>query len=176
MLYQLRRAFGAQPAAKKAAQQPPDSGPNNALPPPSPWPTYARVAGIGLLTVVLWQCSARHRRAFRALNKFMRQHPDMTFVFLSTLPCLDPTINALRRLGSWLMRRQLADLPNRCWLNAHRLLRPDPDLFADPLHLNYRSHVSLAHGLAAITLSRDSSLLGTEPVALTRHASMLQVA
>ena len=120
---------------------------------------YARVTATSLLTTTLWVFSARYRRRFRALNDCMRQHPTTAFVFLSPFPCLVPADNALRDFGGWLFRRFLIDLPNRYWLDSHRVLRPDPQMFVDTSHLNEIAHRVLAHSLVALILSNIDSLL-----------------
>ena len=158
---QFKRAFGAQPTQKESGDSSRSisssfSAAGSAMAPGrEAWPVhyYIRVAGLGLLTAALWLLTPRHRAAFRALNEFMRQHPETDFIFLSAFPCLDPAANALRRLGGRLLRGGLASLPNCHWLDTHRLLRPDPALFADLHHLNRRAHCALAHGLAALALS-----------------------
>ena len=153
---QFKRAFGAQPTQKESGGSQSLSSSSSAAgsamaPGREAWPVhyYIRVAGLSLLTAALWWLSPRHRAAFRALNEFMRQHPDTDFIFLSPFPCLDPAANALRRLGGRLLRGGLASLPNCRWLDSHRLLRPDPSLFIDQIHLNHDGHQVLAHGLAA---------------------------
>jgi hypothetical protein len=107
------------------------------------------VAGLGLLLGVLWRCSPVHRRTFRALNAYLRQSPDTQFIFLSPFPHLDPTVNSLRRLGGWLLRRGLTQIPNCHWLDTHQLLPLEPALFADSGHLSERGHHLLAQSLAA---------------------------
>lgn len=162
LMHQLRRAFGPPPPAKAKGAPAPAASESAApppveaatVPPPVAWPAfYARVAGLGALLAVLWLYSPRYRRAFRALNGFMRQHPDTAFIVLAPFPCLDPADNALRRFGGRLLRRRLAALPNCHWLDAHQLLGADPKLFADRVHLNQQAHRALAHGLAAVVLS-----------------------
>jgi hypothetical protein len=116
-------------------------------------PRYGRVAGLGLLISGLWVGSALHRRAFRAVNTCMRQHPATQFIFLSPLPHLDPAVNALRRLGGWLLYRGLKRLANCHWLDSHQLLRREPALFMDQGHLNEQGHRLLAQGLTVAILS-----------------------
>ncbi len=118
---------------------------------------YVRVAALGLLTTVLWLCSPQHRRAFRALNACVRQHPNTSFLFLSPFPHLDPAVDALRRLGSWLLRRGLAPAANLHWLDSHQLIQQDPALFYDLGHLSEEGHRYLAAELVGI-LSPCSSL------------------
>ncbi len=172
LIYQLKRSLGAKPAIKKMVKPSEGAASSSTAshPPPSIWPTGFRIAGLGLLTILIWQCSPRYRRAFRGLNEFMGQHPDTDFIFLSTFPCLDPTTDALRRLGGRLLRWGLAPLPNCHWLDAHRLLRPDPALFADPFHLNQRGQRALAHGLAAIAYSQGDYGPAPEAVDLKTSA------
>lgn len=152
---QFKRAFGAQPTQKESGDSRSISSSSSTAgsamaPGREAWPVHhARVAGLRLLAAAPWRLSPRHRNAFRALNEFMRQHPDTDFIFLSPFPCLDPAANALRRLGGRLLRGGLASLPNCRWLDTHRLLRPNSSLFIDQLHLNYDGHQVLAHGLAA---------------------------
>ncbi|AWM34474.1 SGNH/GDSL hydrolase family protein [Hymenobacter nivis] len=110
---------------------------------------YTRLVGIGFLTAALWHLSARHRRAFRALNAYVRQHPTTSFVMVSPLPCIDPVATRLRRWGGWLLRQRVAALPNVQWLDSYHLLGNSNDLFVDQLHLNEKGHQLLAHGLAA---------------------------
>jgi hypothetical protein len=111
---------------------------------------YVRVGTLGLLTSVLWLCSPQHRRAFRALNACVQQHPNTRFLFLSPLPHLDPAVDVLRRLGSWLLRRGLAPAANLYWVDSHELIQRDPALFYDLGHLNEEGHRSLAAKLAGI--------------------------
>jgi hypothetical protein len=116
-------------------------------------PRYGRVAGLGLLISGLWVGSALHRRAFRAVNACMQQHPTTQFIFLSPLPHLDPAVNALRRLGGWLLRRGLKRVANCHWLDSQQLLRREPALFVDQGHLSERGHRLLAQGLTVAILS-----------------------
>ncbi len=161
LLHQCRRAFIARPIAKKPAENAAPIG-GSLAPPASPaaCPAYhARVAVLSLLTAALWLLSAHHRRSFRALNACMRQYPETTFVFLSPFPCLAPADNALRDFGGWLLRCRLASLPNRHWIDSHRLLRADRKLFVDSWHLNKQAHRALAYSLAAAFLSNVDGLL-----------------
>jgi hypothetical protein len=114
---------------------------------------YARVVLLGLLTVLLWLFSTQHRRSFRVLNAYIKTHPDIKFVFLSPFPCLQPADNAIRHLGSWLLRHRLVTQPNQHWVNSHQLLFPNKRLFVDGSHLNQCAHRVLAYGLAAAILS-----------------------
>lgn len=109
----------------------------------------ARLAAAAGLLGVVW-LSARYRHSFRVLDACVRSRPDTAFVFLSPFPNLSPTDNAMRRLGSWLLRRRLPRAPNVHWLNAHALLNDRSALFADLSHLNAHGHASLADGLAAV--------------------------
>lgn len=109
-----------------------------------------RVTVLGLLTSVLWLCSAQHRRAFRALNVCVQQHPHTRFLFLSPLPHLDPAVNILRRLGGWLLRLRIAPATNFHWIDSHQLIERDPSLFYDLGHLNKEGHYCLAAKLAEI--------------------------
>jgi len=120
---------------------------------------WARVAGLSLITTLLWWVSARHRRSFTALNACMRRHPATSFVFLSPFPTLHPTQNSIRHVGGWLLRQRLARCPNCHWLNSHHLLHPDKPLFVDESHLNRHAHRVLAYGLAAAVLGNLDSLL-----------------
>jgi len=79
----------------------------------------------------------------------MRQHPQVVFVVVAPFPSLHPTLNTMRHLGGWLLRRRVA-APNCHWVDSHQLLLPAQALFADPLHLNSRGHQVLAYGLAAV--------------------------
>lgn len=158
--HQLCRAVGVRPKNKKpltnAAHPMSSAGP--ALP-ISRLAYYARVAATSLLTAALWVFSPQYRRSFRALNDCMRQHPNTAFIFLSPFPCLVPADNALRDFGGWLFRGLLADLPNRHWLDSHRVLRPDRQMFVDTSHLNEIAHRVLAHSLVALILSNIDYLL-----------------
>jgi hypothetical protein len=109
-----------------------------------------RVVALGLLTSILWLWSSQHRRAFYALNACMRQHPNTVFIFLTPFPHLDPAVNTLRQLGSWLMRRGVASTPNCHWLDSHKLIQRDPAMFYDLGHLNEEGHLYLATKLARI--------------------------
>jgi hypothetical protein len=114
---------------------------------------YARVLLLGLFTVLLWLFSSQHRRSFRALNSYIKEHPSTDFIFLSPFPCLKPADNAIRSLGSWLLRRRLVAQPNQHWVDSQQLLFPDKRLFVDGSHLNQSAHRVLAYGLAAAILS-----------------------
>lgn len=114
---------------------------------------YVRVVLVGLLTVLLWLFSTRHRRSFRALNAYIKAHPEIDFVFLSPFPCLQPADNTIRHLGSWLLHSRLAAQPNQHWVDSHQLLFPNKRLFVDGSHLNQCAHRVLAYGLAAAILS-----------------------
>ena len=120
---------------------------------------WARVAGLSLLTTLLWWVSARHRRSFAALNACMGRHPATSFIFLSPFPARHPTHNCIRHVGGWLLRQRLARRPNCHWLNSHHLLHPDKPLFVDASHLNRHAHRVLAYGLAAAVLGNLDSLL-----------------
>jgi hypothetical protein len=111
---------------------------------------YGRVVLLGLLINVLWLCSPQHRQAFRALNAYVQAHPNTAFVFLSPLPHLDPAEDAMRRLGSWLLRRGLLPAANFHWVDSHLLIPRDPSLFYDLGHLNEEGHRNLAAKLAEI--------------------------
>ncbi len=108
---------------------------------------------------MLWLVSGKHRRSFQAINAFMHSHPDTTFIFISPFPCLLAADNSLRALGGWLLRRQLATLPNCYWLDSHQLLHQRRDLFVDQSHLNAYGHQALAYALAAILLSSNPAAL-----------------
>ena len=120
---------------------------------------YARVGAAGALITGLWLFSQSYRASFRRLAACARQHPDTSFIFVSPLPCLMPTDNALRRFGGWLLRRRLPTLPNVHWLDAHQLLGANQELFVDASHLNQRAHQALAYGLAATVLSHTNGWL-----------------
>ncbi|GAC1593448.1 MAG: hypothetical protein NVS3B25_15300 [Hymenobacter sp.] len=98
------------------------------------------------LTAGRWLLSAGapRRRCVRFLNAYMRQHPATTFMLFSRFPGPHPAATAVRRLGGWLLRRQLTALPNCHWLDSHQLLRAEDTEFAEPSPFN-----KLAHGLAA---------------------------
>jgi hypothetical protein len=120
---------------------------------------WARVAGLSLLTTLLWWASGRHRRSFAALNACMARHPATSFVFLSPFPACNPTHNCIRHVGGWLLRQRLARRPNCHWVNSHALLHPDKPHFVDASHLNRHAHRVLAYGLAAAVLGNLDSLL-----------------
>jgi hypothetical protein len=155
LLTQSYRSIGLQTAGKKSTKSParttsttiPASPPDKL---PSKKKLYFRVGTLGLLTSVLWLFSPQHRRAFRALNACVRQHPTTSFVFLSPLPHLDPAVNVLRRLGGWLLRRGLARAANFYWLDSHQLIERDPALFYDLGHLNEEGHRQLAAKVAGM--------------------------
>jgi hypothetical protein len=109
---------------------------------------YARVVTLGLFISILWLCSSQHRQAFRALNACMRQYPATVFLFLSPFPHLDPAVNTLRRLGSWIMRRGVASTANCHWVDSHQLIPRAPTLFYDSGHLNEEGHRHVAAFLA----------------------------
>jgi hypothetical protein len=109
---------------------------------------YLRVIGLGAITTTTWLFSSKHRQVFQALNKCMVENPNISFFFLSPLPCLDPPANALRRLGSWLLRRGLHKLPNCHWLDSHKVVATTSRYFADPSHLSRIGHEALATQLA----------------------------
>jgi hypothetical protein len=109
---------------------------------------YVRVVALGLFISVLWLCSSQHRRAFRALNACMRQHPATAFLFLSPFPHLDPAVNALRRLGGWIMRRGIASTANCHWIDSHQLIQRELPIFYDSGHLNEDGHRYVAAFLA----------------------------
>lgn len=166
LLRQLGRVLFARPLASATSSKPakvPQAGP----PSPEPSPAslagrprhWARVAGLSLLTTLLWWVSARHRRSFAALNACMGRHPATAFVFLSPFPARHPTHNCIRHVGGWLLRQRLARRPNCHWLNSHTLLHPDKPLFVDASHLNRHAHRVLAYGLAAAVLGNLDSLL-----------------
>lgn len=123
------------------------------------WRQWGRTAGLSLLLLVLWFGGRLHHRNLRALQACIRCHPQVTFVFVSPLPSLNPTLNALRRLGGWLLRRQVVVAPNCYWLDSHQLLRPANTLFSDPGHLSAYAHRALAYGLAAALASTVDYLL-----------------
>lgn len=120
---------------------------------------WARVAGLSLLTTLLWWASGRHRRSFAALNACMARHPGTAFVFLSPFPACNLTHNSIRHVGGWLLRQRLARRPNCHWVNSHDLLHPDKPHFVDASHLNRHAHRVLAYGLAAAVLGNLDSLL-----------------
>ena len=111
---------------------------------------YVRVGTLGLLISVLWLCSPQHCRAFRAFNVYVRQHPNTRFIFLSPFPHLDPAVNALRRLGGWLLRQRLTSAKNLHWVDSQQLIRQEHSLFYDLGHLNEEGHRYLAARLAEI--------------------------
>jgi hypothetical protein len=111
---------------------------------------YGQIVLLGLLISVLWLCSPQHRQAFRALNACVQAHPNTAFLFLSPFPHLDPAVDALRRLGSWLLRRGLQPAANFYWVNSHLLIPRDPSLFYDLGHLNEEGHRNLAAKLTEI--------------------------
>jgi hypothetical protein len=121
---------------------------------------YVRVVVLGLLISVLWLCSPQHRRAFRALNACVRAHPNTAFLFLSPFPHLDPAVDAMRRLGSWLLRQSLLPAANFYWVDSHLLIPRDPSLFYDLGHLNEVGHRNLAAKLAEILPNLKLSKLG----------------
>jgi hypothetical protein len=157
MLRQLSRAVGRVPAARKpgTAESKPasslaESSPASSLSPP-PGKFYRfRVLGLSLLTTLLWLFAKQYRQSIKALNTCMKQHPNTTFVFVSPFPCRPVADNALRDFGGWLLRHRVAALPNRYWLDSHRVLHPDRELFTDPWHLNAQAHTALAYSLAGI--------------------------
>ncbi|GAC1605323.1 MAG: hypothetical protein NVS3B25_34600 [Hymenobacter sp.] len=102
--------------------------------------------GWNWLTAGRWLLSAYapRRRSVRFLNAYMRQHPATTFILFSPFPGPDPAATAVRRLGGWLLRRQLAALPNAHWLDTHQLLRAKDLDFVDSSPVN-----KLVYGLAA---------------------------
>jgi hypothetical protein len=118
---------------------------------------YPRVVGLGLVFIALWLFSVRHRRSFSNLNRYMRRHPAVKFIFLSPFPHLDPAANTLRDLGGWLLRKQLSRLSNCYWFDSHRLVRAEKRLFVDAGHLNPQAHRTLAYTLAAAVLSSSSA-------------------
>ncbi|GAA4501602.1 hypothetical protein GCM10023172_23720 [Hymenobacter ginsengisoli] len=120
---------------------------------------WVRVGGLSLLTALLWLVSPAHRRSFWALNACIRRHPGTEFVFLSPFPSLNPTQHAVRHFGGWLLRRHLVARANCHWLDSHRLLRADRQLFVDATHLNQRAHRVLAYGLATAMLANLDVLL-----------------
>jgi hypothetical protein len=109
---------------------------------------YVRIVALGLFISVLWFCSPQHRRAFRALNACMQQHPATAFLFFSPFPHLDPAVNSLRRLGGWIMRRGVASTANCHWVDSHQLIQRDSTLFYDSGHLNEEGHRYVAAFLA----------------------------
>lgn len=145
------------PTAKPVVDASAPSAPGRGL--AQPLRHWARVGGLCLLTALLWLLSPTHRRSFWALNACIRRHPDTNFVFMSPFPSLHLTQNALRHFGGWLLHRQLVVRPNCHWLDSHRLLRPDKQLFVDASHLNRHAHRVLAYGLATAVLSNLNSLL-----------------
>ena len=167
LLRQLREVLWPQQASRRASQPaklPKPAGP--AAAPASAGPARAarprhwlRVGGLSLLTALLWLLSPAHRRSFWALNACMRRHPDTDFVFLSPFPSLNPTQSAVRRVGGWLLHQRLVARTNCHWLDSHRLLRPDQQLFVDASHLNRRAHRVLAYGLATAVLANLDALL-----------------
>lgn len=164
LLRQLRAVVGPQSPAGGSARlsKPPQPGaqaaPASAEPAAQPRP-WLRVAGLSLLTALLWLVSPAHRRSFWALNACIRRHPGTEFVFLSPFPSLNPTQNAVRHFGGWLLHRRLVVRANCHWLDSHRLLRPDQQLFIDASHLNRRAHQVLAYGLATAVLANLDALL-----------------
>jgi hypothetical protein len=126
---------------------------------------YVQVALLGLLISVLWLCSPQHRRAFRVLNACVRAHPKTAFLFLSPFPHLDPAVDAMRRLGSWLLRRGLRPAANFYWVDSHLLIPRDPNLFYDLGHLNEEGHRNLAAKLAEILPNLKLRKLGPRVLA-----------
>jgi hypothetical protein len=122
------------------------------------WRQWGRTAGLSLLLLVLWFGGRLHHRSLRSLRACIRCHPQVTFVFVSPLPSLNPTLNTLRRLGGWLLHQQVV-APNCYWLDSHQLLRPTQSLFSDPGHLSAYAHRALAYGLAAALASTIDYLL-----------------
>lgn len=159
LLEQLRAVVSPRwPASTKASKPSPTTKPDADAASPGAGPIrplhhWARVGGLGLLTALLWLLSPAHRRSFWALNACIRRHPGTSFVFLSPFPSLNPTQNIVRHFGGWLLHRRLVARGNCYWLDSHRLLRPDKQLFVDATHLNRHGHRVLAYGLATAMLS-----------------------
>lgn len=157
LLRQFKRAFNLTKSVRPSKQpsQATTSGHSNVANHDVPhrnWlAEHIRVSGLSLLTATLWLTSAKHRRAFRALNESIQRCPNTTFIILSPFPCLEPAANALRQFGGQLMRRRLRNQPNLHWFDSHQLLRADPCLFVDQLHLNGEAHRMVAHSLAALS-------------------------
>lgn len=139
--------------------------------PPSQWRSWVRSAGMETLLLSLWLVRKTHRRNLRALRECMRQHPSVTFVFISPLPSLNPTLNRLRRLGNWLLQQSLPAQPNLHWLDSHQLLPPRKEFFVDSAHLSKQAHHTLAYGLAA-TLSSVDNLIVRPASKLAVHAPL----
>jgi hypothetical protein len=160
----FRQPWAGGPASPPT-QPPAPAGPAAALPSsgagqPAARPRHwLRVGGLSLLTALLWLLSPLHRRSFWALNACIRRHPGTDFIFLSPFPTLNPTQNAVRHFGGWLLHRQLVARANCHWLDSHRLLRPHQELFVDPSHLNRHAHRVLAYGLATAVLANLDVLL-----------------
>jgi hypothetical protein len=165
LLRQLSHVFLARPLAAARPDKPAKTSKNNptataaAAGQASQPRHWARVAGLSLLTTLLWWVSGRHRRSFAALNACMARHPATSFVFLSPFPACNPTHNCIRHVGGWLLRQRLARRPNCHWVNSHSLLRPDKPHFVDASHLNRHAHRVLAYGLAAAVLGNLDALL-----------------
>lgn len=167
LLRQLREVLWPQRASGQASQPPKPTKPAEPVAAPTsrahPLATqgrhWLRVGGLSLLTALLWLLSPTHRRSFWALNACIRRHPGTAFVFLSPFPSLNPTQNAVRHFGGCLLHRRLVARTNCHWLDSHRLLRPDQQLFVDATHLNRRAHRVLAYGLATAVLANLDALL-----------------
>ena len=155
LLQQYKRALGIQSSKKKSVQSASLSSIESAAPATPESSYFFRVVGLGLITIVLWLFSARHRRTFRALNACMRENSETAFVFLSPFPCLSPAHSTLRKLGGWLLRRGLAAQPNCHWIDSLEVLSSDRKLFVDQLHLNKKAHRALAYRLAACFISNS---------------------
>lgn len=159
----LRQLLSSAPASQppKSAKLPkPVAAPTGAAALLGAWPRHwLRVGGLSLLTTLLWLFSPAHRRSFWALNACIRRHPETKFVFLSPFPSLNPTQNTVRYFGGWLLHQRLVARPNCHWLDSHRLLRPNQELFVDASHLNRHAHRVLAYGLATAVLANLNALL-----------------
>jgi hypothetical protein len=156
MQRQIIRALGGIPAGRepKAAASPSAESTSaehqgQAMPPPSQLDGL-RVVALSFLSTLLWVFAKKFRHSIKVLNECMAHHPDTIFIFLSPFPCRPAADNAMRNFGGWLLRHRLHDLPNRYWLDSHRLLHPDRELFSDPWHLNNQAHTALAYSLAGI--------------------------
>jgi hypothetical protein len=163
ILKQVRRSLGLKSTSKKSSES--TASTVSATQPASflgqllmKTKLYVRVVTLGLITSLLWLCSSQHRRTFRALNACMRQHPNTVFLFLAPFPHLDPAVNALRQLGSWLMRRRIASAPNFYWFDSHQLIERDPAIFYDLGHLNEEGHRYLANKLAVMLPALEPSM------------------
>lgn len=154
VMRQFERAFGLSlsplsPSCSSSSNSSYQTNSVDALPAKSKIGHYARLTCLGSVTAGIWLFSSKYRHVFRDINCYMSQYPETEFIFLSPLPCLDPTANALRRLGSRLLRRGLVRQPNCHWLDTHQVIDTDQRFFADPSHLSKVGQQTLAQSIAA---------------------------